>query len=249
MNLPLSKEERDRIARQYGATVPETVTVSKHKPGESTLYNDYYWCGKTNRILAREGFKEINRRMAEQSWSAAKRRFASERGNRRRRVRELHAQGYLNLQIAQALGISPATVGEDVRALGLEPNKKPNKSELEAEARKREAAIVTAKMRAMVAKGMYAPEIAVALGRTVQAVWGYAREYGVPLKRQPKALSRQPKSRKGMKQTANMTRAASARERAQPALAMLADGVGVCEVAARMGVAHGTVGKWVRKYG
>lgn len=244
MNLTLSKEERDRIARQYGASVPPGVTVTKYRTGQSAMEIGYtYVEGKG--LVSDGDYKARHKKALEVSWSAAKRRNVAIRIKRRREVTGLHSRGLLNYAIANQLGVSPATVADDLKALGLTPNKKPREA-LEREERHRARMDAFAEQIAeLAAEGKNSREIGDVIKQTPQWVANVANRRGIRIPKAPKA----GKGRKGQTSNANAIRKAAAMERAKPALALAAEGHSAAQIADMLDLSRHTVWKWIKRYG
>lgn len=244
MNIQLSQEERDRIARQYECTVPPGVTVTKYRTGQSAIDISYtYVEGKG--LVSDGDYKARHKKSLEVSWSAAKRKNIAIRIKRRREVAELHALGYLNYAIANQLGLSPCTVGEDLKALNLLPNKKPSEALAREERHRAEMDALAERIAALAAEGKHSREIGDAINRTAQWVANVANRRGIALPKAPKVK----KSRKGQTSEANAVRKAAAMERAQPALDLAAQGHSSTKIADMLGLSRHTVSKWIKRYG
>lgn len=246
MNMMLSQAERDRIARDYGAAVPSDLTVTRYPRGHSAMAVQYVWAGDAKGLVCKEDYRTARRRMLETSWKSSQRRNAAERLRRRQRVAELHAQGWLNWRMAQELCVSANTVSEDVRALGLTANQKPNLAVIAEEARAREIKTVVRRIRELVSEGLYATEIAERLARPVQSITGCARVYGIKLPRRPKRKHPRRNVNTG---PACETRAASIKRRAAEAAAMRLGGATNAQIMRHFGVSGKTVSRWIKKYG
>lgn len=243
MGAQLSKEERDRIARQYGASVPRDVSVTRCKIGDSATRIDYVW-REGKGLVCVEDYMTIHRRTLEASWRAATKRRNGEAWMRRRRVADLHAQGLLNYEIANALGSSPSTIGDDVVALGLTPNRKVSKAAVTANNRE----FTISKIARLHGDGLNAGEIARSLGISVQRAASLAKLGGHRLRRAPKpAKTRSTVTRHDGGR--NAIRRERALERAKEAFALRASGLGNYQIAQRMGVSHSTVRKWMLRFG
>lgn len=186
MNIPLPIDERERIARQHGVTVPENMTVTLVKAGVSApqYSQTYRWCERRNGLVSTDQ-DAAKRRFVQGSW----RLFIAKRNAERKaevaavseKVKHFHAMGLRNVEIAREVGRSPAVVAKYLSNLGLIRNAPAaDTSALDA------LAALSERVRAMTDDGMYCGAIAERLGVTPQMVVRAAKFGGFRTKRKPK---------------------------------------------------------------
>ena len=176
MTAAITAEERARIERAYGATVPAHLTVTRVPRGVSGLPQPR-WCEKTGHLVydaTDVGWKQTSRAF----WQNTSARRAADA--RRPAVAAMHAEGLTVMEIAERIGVSLAAIYGDLAALGLKPNSRFERAAREAAAA-REA--MKAEIRRLADSGLCATEVAAAMGLSVRKVSHVAVAAGFRLRR------------------------------------------------------------------